>query len=187
MPTHIRLVASKAVLERSIDKLKLNDPNREGWPSADELTDALKVTSQKDTEILEIAYRTKDRVAAVSILQAVVDSYLDFVNETHRSTSRDILQILAQQKNELDRQLQAKEKELLKLQEKEGVLSSEDDKNNVAITRLVTVNNALTQASMRRLELEARQQALKKAIARGQVPFHPERRRRHLEAGSRRF
>ena len=54
MPTHIRLVASKAVLERSIDKLKLNDPNREGWPSADELTDALKVTSQKDTEILEI-------------------------------------------------------------------------------------------------------------------------------------
>ena len=168
MPTHIRLVASKAVLERSIDKLKLNDPNREGWPSADELTDALKVTSQKDTEILEIAYRTKDRVAAVSILQAVVDSYLDFVNETHRSTSRDILQILAQQKNELDRQLQAKEKELLKLQEREGVLTSEDDKSNVAVTRLVTVNNALTQASVRRLELEARYQALKKAIANGE-------------------
>src|SRR5438552_3125604 len=128
MPTHIRLVTGKAVLERAIDKLKATDPERTQWPATDELAEALKVGSQKDTEILEIAYRTKDRSAAVPILEAVVGSYLDFVNETHRSTSRDILQILTQQKDELDRQLQAKEKELLKLQEKEGVLSSEDDK-----------------------------------------------------------
>ena len=128
----------------------------------------LLAAGQKDTEILEIAYRTKDRSAAVPILEAVVGSYLDFVNETHRSTSRDILQILTQQKDELDRQLRAKEKEMLALQEKEGVLSSEDDKNNVVMTRLVAVNNAYTQASMRRLELEARQQSLQKAIARGE-------------------
>ena len=103
IPTHIRLVTAKAVLERAINKLKLNDASRQEWPGAEELSDALKVTSQKDTEILEIAYRTKERRAAVPILEAVVGSYLDFVNETHRSTSRDILQILTQQKEELDR------------------------------------------------------------------------------------
>jgi capsular exopolysaccharide synthesis family protein len=168
MPTHIRLVTGKAILERAIDKLKLNDPEREEWPAADGLADSLKVTSQKDTEILEIAYRTKDRSDAVPILEAIVGSYLDFVNETHRSTSRDILQILTQQKDELDRQLRAKEKELLTLQESGDVLSSEDDKNNVALARFSSVNNAFTQASMRRLELEARFQALKKAIARGE-------------------
>ena len=168
MPTHIRLVTGKAVLERAIQRLKANDPDRAQWPTADALADSLKVTSQKDTEILEVAYRTKDKGAAVPVLEAVVGSYLDFVNETHRSTARDILQILTQQKDELDRQLRAKEKELLTLQERGDVLSSEDDKNNVALARFSSINNAFTQASMRRLELEARHQALKKAIARGE-------------------
>jgi succinoglycan biosynthesis transport protein ExoP len=168
MPTHIRLVTGKAVLERAVDKLKLNDPDREQWPSTDELADALKVTSQKDTEILEVAYRTKEKSVAVPILEAIVGAYLDFVNETHRSTSRDILQILTQQKEELDKQLREKEKELLTLQESGDVLSSEDEKNNVALARFSSINNAYTQASMRRLELEARYQALKKAIARGE-------------------
>jgi succinoglycan biosynthesis transport protein ExoP len=168
MPTHIRLVTGKAILERAVEKLTLGNPERQQWPAAEELADSLKVTSQKDTEILEVAYRTKDRSAAVPILEAIVGSYLDFVNETHRSTSRDILQILTQQKDELDRQLRAKESDLLRLQEKEGVLSSEDDKNNVAMTRFSAVNTAFTQASMRKLELEARHQALKKAIARGE-------------------
>jgi len=168
MPTHIRLVTGKAVLERAIDKLKVNHADREQWPSADELADALKVTSQKDTEILEVAYRTKEKSVAVPILEAIVGAYLDFVNETHRSTSRDILQILTQQKEELDKQLREKEKELLTLQESGDVLSSEDEKNNVALARFSSINNAYTQASMRRLELEAHYQALKKAIARGE-------------------
>jgi capsular exopolysaccharide synthesis family protein len=168
MPTHIRLVTGKAILERAIEKLRENDPNREQWPATDELVDALKATSQKDTEILEIAYRTKDKSDAVPILEAVVGSYLDFVNETHRSTSRDILQILTQQKDELDKQLNKKEEELLKMEESGEVLAAEDDKNNVAFARFSSVNNAYTQASMRRLELEARLQALNKAIERGE-------------------
>lgn len=168
MPTHIRLVTGKAVVERAVERLKMSRPDRADWPMPDGLADSLKATSQKDTEILEIAYRTKDKGDAVPVLETVVGAYLDFVNETHRSTSRDILQILTQQKDELDRQLRAKEKELLTLQESGDVLSSEDDKNNVALARFASINNAFTQASMRRLELEARHQALKKTIARGE-------------------
>src|SRR5207253_2922338 len=108
----------------------------------------------------------KDKSAAVPIVEAVVGSYLDFVNETHRSTSRDILQILTQQKEELDKQLREKEEALLALQEKEGVLTSSDEKSNVAMSRVLAVNESLTQSRVRRLELEARYNALKGAIAR---------------------
>ncbi len=168
MPTHIRLVTSTAVVDRAIEKMKLKDQEKEeshDWPGPDQLVDGLKVTSQKDTEILEIAYRTKDKSAAVPIVEAVVGSYLDFVNETHRSTSRDILQILTQQKDELDKQLREKEEALLALQEKEGVLTSSDEKSNVAMSRVLTVNETLTQARVHRLELEARYHSLKLAIA----------------------
>ena len=169
MPTHIRLVTSTAVVDRAIEKMKLKDQEKEqshDWPGPDQLVDGLKVTSQKDTEILEIAYRTKDKSAAVPIVEAVVGSYLDFVNETHRSTSRDILQILTQQKDELDKQLREKEEALLALQEKEGVLTGADEKSNVAMSRVLTVNETLTQARVRRLELEARYHSLKLAISR---------------------
>jgi capsular exopolysaccharide synthesis family protein len=169
MPTHIRLVTTTAVLDRAIEKMKLKDQELEeshDWPGVDPLAESLKVTSQKDTEILEIAYRTKNKSSAVPILEAVVGAYLDFVNETHRSTSRDILQILTQQKDELDKQLREKESALLALQEKEGILTTEDEKNNVAMMRVRSVNDSLTQARVRRLELEARAQALKLAIER---------------------
>ena len=71
MPTHIRLVTSTAVVDRAIEKMKLNDQEKEqthSWPGPDQLVDGLKVTSQKDTEILEIAYRTKDKSAAVPVV-----------------------------------------------------------------------------------------------------------------------
>jgi capsular exopolysaccharide synthesis family protein len=169
MPTHIRLVTSTAVLDRAIEKMKLKDQELEEqhvWPNADLLSDGLRVTSLKETEILEIAYRTKDKSAAVPVTEAVVGAYLDFVNETHRSTSRDILQILTQQKDELDRQLRDKESALLDLQEKEGILTTEDERSNVAMSRVRAVNESLTQARVRRLELEARAQSLKLAIER---------------------
>src|SRR5438034_625078 len=169
MPTHMRLVTSPAVLERAIEKMKLQDKSKaenHDWPTVDLLADALKVTSQKETEILEVAYHTKDKSSAVPVTNAVVGAYLDFVNETHRSTSRDILQILTQQKDELDKQLREKETALLALQEKEGVLTGSDEKSNVAMSRVLTVNETLTQARVRRLELEARYHSLKLAISR---------------------
>ncbi len=169
MPTHMRLVTSPAVLERAVEKMKLRDQAKaenHDWPTVDFLADALKVTSQKETEILEVAYHTKDKSSAIPVTNAVVGAYLDFVNETHRSTSRDILQILTQQKDELDKQLREKETALLAMQEKEGVLTTADDKGNVAMARVATVNDSLTRARLHRLELEARAQSLKLAIER---------------------
>src|SRR5262249_39936031 len=88
-------------------------------------------------------------------VQAVVNSYLDFVNETHRSTSKDILQILTQQKQDIDRQLAIKEAQLLALQQEGGVLTLQDDKTNVVVPRIMALSQSLTQARTRRMELES--------------------------------
>ncbi|HEV3257725.1 MAG TPA: hypothetical protein VG013_12645, partial [Gemmataceae bacterium] len=168
IPTHIQLITSTAVLDRARERLKANDTASTDWPSTEALADGIKVSCQKDTEILTIAYRTKDKAVAATVVEAVVGSYLDFVNETHRSTSKDVLQILTQQRDELDRQLRDKETQLLALQQKEGVLTLEDDKNNVAMARVLAVNNSFTQAQVHRLEIEARYQSLEAAIARGE-------------------
>jgi len=168
IPTHMQLITSTAVLDRALERLKANDAESRDWPSTEGLADGVKVSCQKDTEILTIAYRTKDKARAAKVVEAVVGSYLDFVNETHRSTSKDILQILTQQRDELDRQLRDKESQLLALQQKEGILTLDDDRNNIAMARVLAVNNSLTQARVHRLELEARYRSLQEAIARGE-------------------
>jgi capsular exopolysaccharide synthesis family protein len=168
IPTHMQMITSTAVLDRALEKLGANDTEDTAWPSVDQLADSLKVTCQRDTEILNIAFQTKDKSIATRVVEAVVASYLEFVNETHRSSSKDVLQILTQQKDELDRQLQDKESQLLALQQKEGFISLDEDKHNVVMARLMAVNDALTQARVRRLENEARFQSLQAAIAHGE-------------------
>lgn len=165
LPTHIQLILSSGVLTIALNELKANCPADRVLPSLDQLVKGLKVTVQKDTEILEIRYQTQDRAIIVPVLQAVVVSYQDFVNETHRSTSKEILQILAQQREALESELRAKELELSALQEKEGVPASDDGKNESAAS-LTNLSQALTQARVRRLEVEGRLQALQEAINR---------------------
>jgi len=99
----------------------------------------------------------------------VVDSYIDVVNETHRTTSKDILQILTQQKKELDQQIGARETELLALQQRQGVLAIPENRGNLALSRVSTLNQALSQARVRRLELQTRHDAVRAAMARGQA------------------
>lgn len=170
LPTHVRLMTSSGVLNRARERLIISGALGGTPPSADEIARRLKVIAEKDTEILEIAYRTPNRTSAAPVVEAVVGSYQDFVNETQRSTSKEVLQILTQQKDDLGRQLRAKEKELLALQQKEGVWTLQDDKSSVVLSRLDGLGQALTQAHVRRLDVEGQSRALDEAITRNDPP-----------------
>ncbi|MBV9123237.1 MAG: polysaccharide biosynthesis tyrosine autokinase, partial [Planctomycetes bacterium] len=147
---------------------KAGDQEGRAWPSVEELANNLKVSAGKDTEILDVAYRTTDSRTAAAVVQAVLASYQAFVNETHHSTAKEVLQILTQQKENLDRQLQARESQLVALQQSAGVLTGGGDKANVVEARVVALNQALTEAGVKRLEAETRYRAAVAAQERGE-------------------
>lgn len=168
LPTHIQLISSPAVLSMALEHLAANDMLHKTWPTVNQLAGGLAVAAEKDTEILEIRYRTTDRALAAPVLQAVVDSYQDFINEAHRSASNEILQILTQQRKDLDQELRVKEAELLALQQRQVNWAAEGGKNE-QISQVASMSQALTQARVRRLEAEGRLQALREAIQRGNL------------------
>ena len=66
IPTHMQMITSTAVLNRALEKLEVNDAEESIWPSVEELANSLKVSCQRDTEILNIAYQTKDKSTAAA-------------------------------------------------------------------------------------------------------------------------
>jgi polysaccharide biosynthesis transport protein len=169
LPTHLRLITSSVVLKRAVDKLKQTDVPNLTSLSAEALAGSLSVSLQKDTEILDITYRTTSPHGAARIVESVVAAYMDVVNETHRNTARDILQILTQQKKDLDQQINAKEAQLLALQKSHGVVETGENRGNLALSRVSALNQALSQTRVRRLELQTRYDAVLAARARGQA------------------
>lgn len=167
LPNHIRLISSSAVLERAAARLRAAGDPALADVTAGSLAGGLRVTSQPDTEILDISHRSSDRRIPAVAVRAIVAAYQECVNETHRSTSKDILQILAQQKTQLDRQLADKEKELLDLQKAAGMVSLRDGKATMSLTRVTAVSQSLIQARLHRLELEATSRAFEDAVAQG--------------------
>lgn len=167
LPNHIRLISSSAVLSRAASRLQATgDPAFREF-TAGTLAGGLRVASQPDTEVLDISYRSEDRRTPATAVRAVVAAYQECVNETHRSTAKETLQILAQQKAQLDRQLSEKEHELLELQKAAGLVTLRDGKASMIVTRVTALSQGLMQARMRRLELEASSRAFRKAVSQG--------------------
>lgn len=167
LPTHIQLIQSPGVLKIALQDLETSVPAGTVLPTVDQLALGLKATSRKDTEIIEIRFQSRNREIIAPVLQAVVRSYQEFVNETHRSTSREMLEILTQQRVTLERELQSKEKELLAMQQQEGMLSAPPTKT--VSPESTSLGQALTQARIRRLEIQQKLQALQTAIERGDM------------------
>jgi capsular exopolysaccharide synthesis family protein len=169
LPTHTRLISSSVVLKRACEKLSAGEIEGLIRWSPEALAGSLTVTWQKDTEILDITYRTPRRRSAARAVEAIVASYMEVVNETHRATSKDLLQILTLQKKELDQQISAKEAQLLALQQQQGVLAISENRGNLALSRVSALNQALSQTRVRRLELQTRYDAMLAARARGEA------------------
>ncbi|MBI3462553.1 MAG: polysaccharide biosynthesis tyrosine autokinase, partial [Planctomycetes bacterium] len=97
-------------------------------------------------------------------VDAVVSAYLQFINETHRNTAREILDVLTHQKAQLEQQLVQKEAQLAKLQQEAGVLSLRDSQTNVLASKVSGLNEALTKARLKRMETEAKLKTFQEAV-----------------------
>ncbi|MBC8117481.1 MAG: hypothetical protein H7062_24040, partial [Candidatus Saccharimonas sp.] len=172
MPTYQKILTSDAVLEGAIKKLPvlhrldLKGLPKTKWPEV--LRKATTVSYTRQTNILNVKYVSKSPKTAAFVVGAVVESYLEFMKQTHRSSSKETLVQLTQEKGELEQKLFDKENELLSLKQSSGVLLLGNDKNtNVIIERTVKLNEALVEAQKRTLEARAFLSSLAEALRSG--------------------
>ena len=172
MPTHQKILTSDIVLEGAIKKLPSKHRiDIQGLPKsvcANVLRSGISVSYTRMTNVLNIRYVSKSPQSAAVVVNAIVSAYLEFMKETHLSSSNETLVLLTKEKGDLERKLADKEDELLALKRSSGVLLQGNDKNtNVVIERTIKLNDALVEAQKKTLEARAFLNALGEALRTG--------------------
>jgi len=173
MPTHRSILRSTKVIAKALDKIDpvyrvdfAGEP-KDRWVEV--IYRNLSVSALQNTNILEIRYRSKDPRAAVAVVDAILDAYMEFIEETYQGAAKEILGLLTREKTQLESRLSEKETQLLALRQEAADLGyqTEGRMTHPIVQRAVDLNSKLMEARTRRISLEVAAQQLQVAIQTG--------------------
>ena len=171
MPTFENMVCSAKVVEGALKNLRAGDRIDLGDGSPERCITFLqgKLTAKaiRSTSILEVSYRSKDPQVAVHVVQAVVQSYLDFMDRMHKGTAGEISRILTKEREEQAEKLSRKQEELLEARRHFADMGFRSDGRTLhpTVQRAVDFNDALIAAQKKRVEYEALLATIQTAVA----------------------
>ena len=176
MPTFQKLFYSDVVLNRTAERLPrahrvdLASYPREQW--AARLKERLTASMVRNTNIIEIAFRSKQAETASVVVNSVLESYLDFMEKNHQSTAAQILDVLTREKAQVEQDLAEGEKNLLAVQAEVGDVGLRNDAriHHPAIKEVVTLKESYVEARSKRLKLAVALAAVQDAQRQGLDP-----------------
>lgn len=172
--THRELVVSPVVIQRAIEQLDpkyltdLRDIRPQKW--VESIAERLSASITRKTNIIDVSYRSRSPEAAAAVVRAIIQAYLDFVDENHKGTAGEITSLLTDKRDQIQATLTAKQQELQQLRQQVGHLavSSDDQIVEPMIQRALSLNEALLTAQEKRVVLEATLSSVEQASARGE-------------------
>ena len=163
MSTHQALVISPVVIENAL--------KRDGLSSlrAEEVIGGLRVsagsTSQGSNNILSLSYRGKVPAECVTVVNAVLASYQEFLEETYNNMSTNTLQLMSEARDTLLVELRQQEQQYREFREGSPLISGSED--SPAQSRLAMIQAEQSQLLMKKTELESHLATIQKAKEEG--------------------
>ena len=127
MATHRELVTSPLVIQNAIEhllpqhKIDLENDPPSDWNEL--LAENLSASTIRRTNFIQVHYRSLSPEAAAAVVSAIVQSYLEFVENTHKGTASDVLANLTQELDNVKQTLAAKQGELQSVRQQYGALT----------------------------------------------------------------
>ena len=173
MATYEKLVSSPLVLQSAANLL--DGPVRSQFGSQDpellakKFSEELKVRGVRQTNILELSFRSPDPQASAAVVAAIIQAYATFMDESHRGTASSIVDLLQREKEEVDKKIETKQAEFLAVRQRVGDLGIKADGKTThpLVERAIQLNSALIETQKKRLLLQASYQSLTEAIQAG--------------------
>ena len=173
LPTYQHLIDRTKVIEGAIKKLRPEDridfaqKPKNKW--IDSIRSHLSVKNQRGTSIVEVSYTSEDPRAAASVVNAILDSYVDFMDEHYRGTARELIDMLTTEQRELEGKLSTNEKELLRLGQESNSygISAESKVLHPLVQKAVTLNEQWVQTRLTFLDLRSSEIAILAAVRNG--------------------
>lgn len=175
IPTYEKLFTSAVVLEGTIEELNKQtaavridfaETPREKW--IDTLRGNLTARGARRTSVIEISYRSKSPQAAKAVVAALVNSYIKFVEKTHKDVSVELVELLDKERQETARKLTEQQQQLLVIKRRAGVVVRDGAEIiHPLVQRVIELNKTLVEIQKNRLQLEATLSAVREAIRNG--------------------
>ena len=175
IPTYEKLFSSSVVLDGAIQLIERLPPKarvdfsgiqRKNWKSI--LRSNLSAQAVRRTNIIGLTYRSQSPAAAESIVRAIMDSYLDFMEKNHKNASAEVADILRSELNKKEGELKSKQQQQLVLKRAAGVVVH-DGTNYVhpIVDRAIKLNETLIEVQKKRLQYEGSLVAVRAAVRNG--------------------
>jgi capsular exopolysaccharide synthesis family protein len=188
--SHTRLLKSRSLAADVVDKLKLYEnadfagrakvgekPRDPADPAFREvliqkIIDNITVTAGERIRLVEVSFSSRNPKLAADILNALFDGYIDMIIRKRYSASEQASKFLNDQIAELRGQIEAKERELNAYGSEKDILPL-STAETPAVTRIGEVNNALTAATLDKINKLNTYNQLKAAPL-GEIPNAPQ-------------
>ncbi len=173
MATYEKLVSSPLVLQSAATLL--DAPVRGLFGSqdpevlAEEFSKELNVRGVRQTNLLELSFRSPHQEASAAVVAAIIQAYATFMDESHRGTANSIVDLLQNEKEEVDKKIEVKQAEFLAVRQKVGDLGIKEGGKTMhpLVERAIQLNSSLIETQKKRLLLQASYQSLTEAIEAG--------------------
>jgi capsular exopolysaccharide synthesis family protein len=176
MPTFQKLFYSEVVLNNAAERLppehRVDFKNYQRSQWAEQLKERLSASMVRNTNIIEVAFRSKQAETASVVVNAVLESYLDFMEKNHRSTAAQIVDVLTREKTQVERNLAQGEQALLAAQAEAGDVGLRDEAriHHPAIKEVVQLKDSYVAAYSQRLKLAVALASIEDSLRRGADP-----------------
>lgn len=116
----------------------------------------IDVSVGKKDDIITVSFDSPYPADATRIVNAIVDSYVDYHSTHKRSTVLEVLKILQKEKIKRDTELSEQTKQLLDFTRTNGMVAFDNSSfPNVAVQRLAKLSDALTEAQLATINAKA--------------------------------
>jgi uncharacterized protein involved in exopolysaccharide biosynthesis len=132
--------------------------------------DAQKPGFSPSNEIINLSFRGKVAADCPKVLNAIIASYQDFLTETYRNTNAETLELIAQARGMVQKELEVKEAAYQKFLAEAPPLSKGPDRGTAHQDRVFKLDAKLAALRLRRAEIDASIAMIAQAIDRGRNP-----------------
>ncbi len=115
----------------------------------------INVAVGKKDDIIKVSFDSPYPAEAAQIVNAVVNSYVDYHSSRKRSTVSEVLKILQKEKVKRDAQLTEKFQQLVQFTKENGIVSFDDKNGPIVFQRLAKLSTALTDAQLATINAKA--------------------------------
>ena len=168
LATEYQLITSRPVMEQVLNELNLtgfppfsgaNDPTAL-------LVNMIRVTPVRGTKLVDLVVTTTNAKLAMMIANTTADAYAQLNLERRRQQTTGGAQWLRDEVARAEQRMKDAQAALQAFKEEHQMVSLED-RQNVIVQRLKELSSAATEAKKRRVEAEAQQNEVSRALASG--------------------